>query len=161
MQSPPPRRITKVGPSQAVLFHPGMENPGAEFDLREAAVMELSWAMKHSISLALIFTVSAGLLAGCGNNSQTSPQATNAAAPASDSANYLGAMARAQQSAVKTIDTSSIKSAIQLFQAAEGHLPKDLNELVEKKYLPQIPPVPAGMRLDYNPQTGDISAVKQ
>src|SRR6185436_1634969 len=68
------------------------------------------------------------------------PAPTNAPAASSSSGNpltapvdYLGAVAKAQQSAVKTIDTVSLNNAIQLFQVQEGRFPTDLNELVTKK----------------------------
>ena len=102
-------------------------------------------------------------LTGCGDHSSKPAESTNAASGGVLTAptEYVGAMAKAQQSAVKTIDTTSLKQAIQLFQADEGKLPKDLNELVEKKFLPKLPEPPAGMRLDFDPATGDVRVVKQ
>ena len=49
-----------------------------------------------------------------------------------------------------------------MFNVQEGRLPRDLNErLVEKKLIGKIPPVPYGMKLDYDPATGKVSVVKE
>ena len=103
------------------------------------------------------------LLSGCGDKSTPPAQTTNAAAGSvvTAPADYLGAMGRAEQSAVKTIDTASLKSAIQMYQADTGSLPKELNDLVEKKYLSKIPATPFGTKLDYDPKTGEVKVVKQ
>ena len=74
---------------------------------------------------------------------------------------YLGAVAKGQKMAVKTVNTVGIQQAIQLFQAQEGRLPKDLNELVRPEYLPKLPTPPAGMKFSYNPTTGDLKTVPQ
>lgn len=120
--------------------------------------------MKNMFSPAVLlgFTLGA-FVAGCGDKSNPPAQTTNAAAGSvvTAPADYVGAMGRAEQSAVKTIDTASLKSAIQMFQADQGSLPKDLNELVEKKYLLKIPATPFGTKLDYDPKTGDVKVVKQ
>jgi hypothetical protein len=74
---------------------------------------------------------------------------------------YLGAVAKAKHFSEKVIDTSSISQAIQLFYASEDRFPKDLNELVAKHYIGGLPAAPRGMRWGYNPQTGEIKAVRQ
>jgi len=115
--------------------------------------------------------VAAGLLlAGCGkNNSNSHPQVTNtspttnttsSAQPAPSSADYLGTLMRADKSAVKTIDVSYLNEAVQLFNTQEGHLPKDLNELVPN-YVGKLPATPYGTKLDYDPGTGVVKVVPQ
>jgi len=74
---------------------------------------------------------------------------------------YLGALAKAQQAAVKTIDLSALKNNIQLFNAQEGRFPKDLNELVTQRYIPKLPITPVGMKLAYNATNGEVSMMKQ
>ena len=74
---------------------------------------------------------------------------------------YLRAAGKAQQSAVKTVDTSSLNRAIQMFNVDQGRNPKDLNELVEGKYLPRIPDAPYGMKLVYDANTGTVKVVKK
>ncbi len=117
-------------------------------------------------TLLPLSVVAGWLLVGCGNNSSsTSPQTTNAAAnegnPVTAPVDYLNAVGNAQNLAVKTVDTSSIHEAIQMFQVDNGRFPKDLNELVEKKYYPRLPQPPHGMKYDYNPNTGEIKVVSQ
>jgi hypothetical protein len=104
------------------------------------------------------------LLAGCGERASDSGQ-TNASAAGGSvitaPVDYLGAVGKAQQSAIKTIDTAAITSAIQLFQVEHGRFPKDLNELVKEKYLSEIPPAPFGSKIVYDASTGQVKIVKQ
>jgi hypothetical protein len=104
------------------------------------------------------------LLAGCSkNNSNSHRQGTNttsSAQPTPSSADYLGTLMRADQHAVKTIDVSYLNEKIQLFNAQEGRLPKDLNELVPN-YVGKLPATPYGTKLDYDPNTGQVKVVPQ
>ena len=106
------------------------------------------------------------LLPGCGEKSDKTASATNAASTSGSSpltapADYLGAMGKAKQNAIKTADTAQINQAIQMYNTEHGKNPKDLNELVEEKYLPHIPEAPYGMKLQYDPVSGKVSVVKQ
>ena len=74
---------------------------------------------------------------------------------------YLGAVAKAQQTAVKTIDTAYIDKAIQMFAVENGRNPKDLNELVDEKFLAKIPDVPYGTKLVYDAKAGTVKVVNQ
>ena len=117
--------------------------------------------MKTSLMISLLALAFA---AGCSDNSSQPAQKTNTAAgssPLTAPVDYLGAVGKAQQSAVKTVDTASINSAIQMFQVDRGRYPRDLNELVQEKFLPQIPPTPFGTKLDYNPNSGEVKVVRQ
>ncbi|MDB6054549.1 MAG: hypothetical protein JWN25_2072 [Verrucomicrobiales bacterium] len=87
------------------------------------------------------------------NNSSGNP----VAAPA----NYLGALAKGQQSAIKTIDSTSLNKAVELFYAQEGRYPKDLQELVANKYIGEVPKAPIGMQINYDPKTGKVNVVNQ
>jgi hypothetical protein len=105
------------------------------------------------------------LFVGCGESSNKSPQPTNGAAsgssPLSAPADYVGALGKAQQTAVKTVDLTSLNQAIQLFNVDQGRNPKDLNELVEKKFYPKLPEAPRGMKLQYDAAAGKVTVVKQ
>jgi hypothetical protein len=109
--------------------------------------------------------VAALVLAGCGDQAGGNKQTTNAASsgssPLTAPVDYLGAVAKAQQNAVKTVDTASITKAIQLFGVDHGRNPKDLNELVQGKYMPQIPATPYGTKLVYDADSGTVSIQKQ
>ena len=124
--------------------------------------------MKTPLFLSL---TALALAAGCGDNSgSTATPATNSASASSSSGgggvltapvDYLAAAGRAQQQAVKTVDTASINQAIQLFQVDHGRNPTDLNELVKDKYLPYIPQTPYGTKLEYDANSGQVKVVKQ
>ena len=116
------------------------------------------------MKITICFLAVAGtVLTGCGDHSSKPAESTNAVSGGVLSApgDYGAALVKGHQFAVKTIDTAALKQAIQMFQADQGKLPKDLNELVQEKFLPKLPEAPAGMRLDYDPATGDVRVVKQ
>lgn len=110
-----------------------------------------------------------GLLAGCGDSGSkktTATAATNAEPkydtgnPLTAPADYLGAVVQAQKHAEKVIDVSYINQAIQQFNAMEGRLPKDLNELVPN-YVGKMPVPPYGTKLVYDATAGTVKVVKQ
>ena len=116
-------------------------------------------------SLPVISILTALLLAGCGEKSSTPEPTTNAPAASGGSVltspvDYLNTAVKQQKDAVKTIDTTSLNKAIELFQVQEGRLPTNLNELVTKKYIPLIPTPPAGTELLYNSTKGTVSVEK-
>jgi hypothetical protein len=92
------------------------------------------------------------------------PAATNTPAagsnPLNAPADYLGAMSQAQKLAVKTVDLNAINQAVQMFYAEEDRFPRDLDELVSRRYLPRLPQPPTGMRFVYNPQTGQVGLAR-
>jgi hypothetical protein len=119
--------------------------------------------MKIAVCLFCMMGVAA-LLAGCGEKSNsasgtnsTSSSGNLATAPA----DYLNAAVKAEHSAVKTVDTTSLNQAIQLFNVDKGRYPKDLNELVQERYIPKVPDVPFGNKLVYDEKAGRVSVVKQ
>ena len=115
----------------------------------------------------VLLSLAAGMfLVGCSNSSdKPAPSATNAPTtggnPLTAPVDYLNAAVKAQQSAVKTVDTTSLNKALELFNVQEGRFPKDLNELVAKKYIPQIPTPPFGTKIEYDANAGTVKVVKQ
>jgi|HubBroStandDraft_6_1064221.scaffolds.fasta_scaffold231661_2 hypothetical protein len=105
----------------------------------------------------MLFALAAILLAGCGKSDSN----TSGNSPANASGDYTGAMARSQAKAVGAIDLASLKQAIQLFNVQEARYPKDLNELVQSKLIGKIPDAPNGMKISYDPATGNVSLVSQ
>jgi hypothetical protein len=112
-----------------------------------------------------------GLVVGCGSGSSDNSQ-TGAASQQTNSSSsgdsvitapvdYLGAIAKAKQSAEKNFDLASINHAVQMFQVEKGRFPKDLNELVQDHYLGRVPRAPYGTKLIYDPATGQARVVKQ
>jgi len=116
-------------------------------------------------SLLVVSILTALLLAGCGEQSSGPAATTNAPAASGSSVltapvDHLNTAVKQQKEAVKTIDTTSLNKAIELFQVQEGRLPKDLKELVTKKYIPLIPTPPVGTELLYNSTKGTVSVEK-
>jgi hypothetical protein len=110
----------------------------------------------------MLMLAAAGLcLAGCGDDSK----ATKAVAAVSNTVtapvDYLGALGAAKQRSEKTLDIVQVNQAVMYFHEAEDRYPNDLNELVAKHYLGEIPKAPYGMKLVYDPATGTVQVVKQ
>jgi hypothetical protein len=102
------------------------------------------------------------LMGGCGKEQNSPPPAASAAAtPASAPAGYIGALARGQQLAVKTVDVTSLNENVRLFNVQEGRNPKDLDELVAKQYMAALPHPPAGMKFVYDAAQGKVSVAPQ
>jgi Rieske Fe-S protein len=114
--------------------------------------------------LSLLALTAGFLVTGCGDNSNKSASGTNTPTGGSlvtAPVDYLDAAAKAKQRAVKTIDTTSLDKAIQLFNVEKGRNPKDLNELITEKYIKEIPAAPYGSKIDYDATSGNVSVVKQ
>jgi hypothetical protein len=115
----------------------------------------------------MAFLVAGLVLTGCGKDENSSGPSTtvapvnNTPPPAQAGNGYVGALARAQQLAVKTVDLTSLNEEIQLFNTQEGRLPKDLNELVTKQYIGKLPAAPAGMKLVYDAAQGKVTVAPQ
>lgn len=112
----------------------------------------------------VVFAVSGAILAGCGDSSSGKGAATNStpsSTPLSAPADYLGAMGKAQKSAVKTVDVASVNQAIQMFRVENDRFPNTLQELVDEKFLPRLPAPPSGMKYSYDSKTGAVKVVNQ
>lgn len=132
--------------------------------------------MKIKLLLALFVSLS---LAGCSKEESATAPSTNAppkptnapaastnkpaarANPLTAPVDYLGAVAKGKRVAEKTVDLASLNRNVQLFQAQEDRLPKDLNELVAMHYIPAVPAAPTGMKVQYDPSTGETRMVRQ
>lgn len=105
------------------------------------------------------------LLAGCGQKGDkpaaASNTTTNSGSLLTAPVDYLKSAADAKHSAVKTIDTTSLDKAIQLFNVDQGRNPKDLAELVDKKYIPKVPEPPYGTKLVYDAVAGTVKVVNE
>ena len=119
--------------------------------------------MKPALFLSLAIVL---ILVGCSDNSSSPKPAagTNTSSsgnPLTAPVDYLSAVANAQQTAVKTVDTVSLNQAIQQFGVEHGRNPKDLNELVEQKYIPKLPQPPYGTKFVYDAGSGTVKIEKQ
>ncbi len=113
-------------------------------------------------SLALLFAVACFIFLGCKQEKQTPPAAgASSGNPLTAPADYVGALGKAQQSAQKTLSTVGLDQALKTFYTEQGRFPTDLNELVTKGDISQIPPAPRGMKYDYDSKAGTIKVVPQ
>jgi hypothetical protein len=109
----------------------------------------------------LMLVAAALVLGACGKEQNSPPPAAPAATPANAPAGYIGALARGQQVAVKTVDVTSLNEEVRLFNVQEGRNPKDLDELVTQHYLGALPHPPAGMKFVYDAAQGKVSVAPQ
>jgi hypothetical protein len=86
---------------------------------------------------------------------------TSSGNPLTAPADYVGAIGKAQKSMEKTLSTTGLEKAIQSFYTTEGRFPKDLNELVSKGVINQVPPPPRGMKYNYDSQAGTLQVVPE
>ncbi|HVU09592.1 MAG TPA: hypothetical protein VHG89_13755 [Verrucomicrobiae bacterium] len=107
----------------------------------------------------LIPAVAGLFLTGCGDSSKPGTAANAVSNVVTAPVNYLGAVVQAQQYAEKTIDVSYINQDIQMFNASEGHYPKDLQEMIPA-YLAKIPDLPPGCKLVYDTSTYTVRVVR-
>ncbi|MBP9901924.1 MAG: hypothetical protein V9H26_23770 [Verrucomicrobiota bacterium] len=114
--------------------------------------------MKPTLALVSLLGV---LLAGCGEKPGAPAKSNSAPDAATAPADYLKSAAKAQKSAIKAVDTGALNKAIELFYVQEGRFPKDLDEVVEKKFIPKIPPAPVGMKLVYDAKAGLVMVEKE
>jgi len=116
--------------------------------------------MKALYSLILSIAV-ATLASGCGDSSKPGTTANTVSNVVTAPVNYVGAVMQAEKYSQKQIDLAYVNQAIQQFQAGEGRLPKDLNEMVELHYLGKVPDAPYGYKIVYDATVGSIKVVKQ
>ena len=110
----------------------------------------------------LITAVACFFFAGCGEDKKTPPaSSTSSGNPLTAPADYVGAIGQAHKAAKKTLGAVGLDQALKTFFAEENRFPKDLNELVTKGTVAQIPPAPAGMKYDYDAKTGIVKVVPQ
>lgn len=95
------------------------------------------------------------MFTGC-NDANTPPGNNPATAPT----DYLKDSVSAQKKATKTIDATAMNKVLDQFYVQEGRFPKDLQELVDKKYLPFLPTLPDGAHWDYDTNSGIVKIQK-
>ena len=114
-----------------------------------------------TISCLFLPIVAAMFLAGCGDSSKKATQAYNAVSNVVDAPfNYVGAVVQAKKYSENVIDVSYVNQDIQMFNASEGHYPKDLQEMVPE-YLAKIPVVPLGYKLVYDTNTWTVKTMRE
>ena len=113
-------------------------------------------------AILAVCVASSLFLVGCGDSGNGSKGETNEnSSVITAPVDYLGAVGQAKQSSVKKIDLAELTKAIQMFEATEERLPKDLNELVSMKYIREIPKAPYGQKIVYDANTGAVKIVAE
>jgi hypothetical protein len=102
---------------------------------------------------------SGGSSQSAGTNASTSTNSSGGLMQAP--VDYINGLGRAKQNAGATADVASLNPAIGQFQIDKGRFPKDLDELVQEKYLTKIPEAPYGMKIEYDASTGTAKVVKK
>ena len=74
---------------------------------------------------------------------------------------YLSAVGKGEEIALKQINLAYVTQAIQQFNAGEGRLPKDINELMSEHYLGKLPALPPGYELRYDPADGTVRVARK
>jgi hypothetical protein len=115
---------------------------------------------------ALLFLFAAACLCffiGCKNEKKSSKSSsdTSSGNPLTAPADYVGALGKAQKSMQNRLGAVGLDQAIKVFSSEEGRFPTNLNELVTKGTIGQVPPPPRGMKYDYDPKTGIIKVVPE
>jgi hypothetical protein len=109
--------------------------------------------MKNAILVACLAAL-AFVFAGCGGSS-------NSTAPASNtSANNSSPVVQPEVFAQKKVDVASLTQAVQQYNAAEGHYPATLQDLVPT-YIAKVPDAPPGYKLNYDSSSGAVTVVQQ
>jgi hypothetical protein len=102
------------------------------------------------------------LFFGCKQEKKNAPPGdTSSGNPLTAPADYVGAIAQAQKSAQKTLGGVGIDQALKTFYTEQGRFPTNLNELVSKGTVSNIPPPPRGMKYDYDSKVGTIKVVPE
>ena len=110
----------------------------------------------------VILGISCIALTGCGRSSnQVSRPAAETNNPLAAPLDYIGGVGSSENLAARAVAVASVNQAIQIFRAQEDRYPKDLNELVTEDLLPELPRLPKGVQLLYDPVRGEAKISKQ
>jgi hypothetical protein len=111
--------------------------------------------------LLLVTLAVVALVTSCSKKEapKTQESGTSSGNPVTAPVDYLGAAAKANNTATKTLDLVNVSQAIRMFEASETRSPKNLNELVEKGYLKKLPVPPTGMKFSYDASTAQVKLV--
>jgi len=110
-------------------------------------------------AFTFLFAVACLCFVGCKEEKKSPPSSSGN--PLTAPVDYIGAVGKAQQSAKKSLATLGLDQAIQAFSAEQGRFPTNLNELVAKGSIGQVPAAPHGMKFDYDPKSGALKVVPE
>ena len=108
----------------------------------------------------LFWVLLAFVLTGCGRETSGGAESpAPAPTPATAPLDYLSAQGHGKRRSENVVALAEVQKALREFQAAEDRWPTELDELVRTGLLAQVPKVPAGQRLAYDPATGSVRVV--
>ena len=99
------------------------------------------------------------LCSGCGDGAKPDINDNSSGNPATAPVDYLGAVNKGRNKAIIDAGLLQVNSAINQFKATSSQPPASLQELITEGLLAELPPVPNGMKWQYNPQTGEATVV--
>lgn len=112
--------------------------------------------------LLLLLPVAGLVFGGCKKEeappAQPTPPPSASGNPLTAPVDYLGAVAKAQKTANKTLGAVGLDQAIKMFYGQEGRFPRNLGEL-SPDYLASIPAPPVGFQYSYNPTNGVVKVL--
>jgi hypothetical protein len=102
------------------------------------------------------------LTAGCNDSTQPGRDSSPASRPdiASPPSGHPESAMKNQKRSPTAADINSMNKAVESFYVQEGRFPNDLLELVEKKYVRRMPPLPDTATWDYDTNSGVVSIRK-
>ncbi len=106
-----------------------------------------------------ILCLLATMMAACGGSDESGSTGEAVSEAISAPADYVGAVAQAGRKSETVLALTQIQRAIQTYQAEEGKLPFNMDELVESGHLVRLPELPSGMKLSYDRSTGEVDII--
>ncbi len=106
----------------------------------------------------LLLPVAGLVLSSCQKEEAPASPPAASGNPLTAPVDYLGAVAKAQKTAGKTLGAVGLDQAIKMFYGQEGRFPKNLGEL-SPDYLSSVPAPPVGFQYSYNPTNGAVKVL--
>ena len=127
-------------------------------------MLDKAWAaarmpplMFHLRQNLIVWTLLASaVVCGAAGTNNAPAASTNAPAKPKD---YRAMLAKVRVKQQERGGLEEVQKAISAFQMRAGRLPTELNEVVERGFLPDIPAAPAGSRFAYDRITGNVRVV--
>jgi uncharacterized lipoprotein len=101
------------------------------------------------MKISLLTFVAILMLSGCDDGSQNRP------AKKPDSAEN-----KTEPRTIKASDITALNKTLESFYIREGRFPTNLNELVERQYIPRLPLLPENTTWDYDTNSGIVGINK-
>jgi len=105
-----------------------------------------------------LFPLVIGLLgSACSKQSEPNINENSSGNPVSAPVDYLGAVNKGRKKAMIDTGLMQVNSALNQFKATKLKPATSLQQLISEGLLAELPQLPAGMKWQYDPQTGEAS----